>query len=114
MRHPALFAVGALICSLVTMISAADPDSKESGKGRPERTLTCNPAYPGGCNVSCVTTAGEPLFVYGQVQRAFITEFAGSHTLLEIQKSGDIISVLVGDVSYCTFEGLRDASLLGA
>lgn len=81
-------------------------------KDRPERTLACSDTRPEGCDVSCVTTSGTVLFVHGGVRNAFITEFAGSHTLLELQKTTDeIISVLVGDISHCTFNGMRDPTL---
>jgi hypothetical protein len=91
--------------------SKADADLLD--KGRPERTLECNSAQAGGCDVSCVSTSGTVLFVHGGVVRAYITEFAGSHTLLELQKgaAGEIVSVLVGDISHCSLNGLRDAAL---
>jgi hypothetical protein len=112
MRKTVLLTAAGLISTLGSLTSSADPLNAASALTRPERTLTCNPGYPGGCKVSCVNATGQTLFVHGDVQKAFITEFAGNHTLVEIQKAGDIISVLVGDVSHCTMEGLRDTGLL--
>jgi hypothetical protein len=112
MRTLALISTIALGTAAAMTSSAAPPAGAGLGQARPERSLTCNPAYPGGCKVSCATSTGQTLFVHGDVTRAFITDFAGNHTLLEIQKGGDLISVLVGDVSYCTLEGLRDTALL--
>jgi hypothetical protein len=104
--------------AVITLATPAMSDDDKSrnpggGQGRPERTLECHAAQPGGCDVSCVSTSGTVLFVHGGVVRAYITEFAGNHTLLELQKAvaGDIISVLVGDISHCSLNGLRDAAL---
>jgi hypothetical protein len=107
---------GALAPLMLAAPGSADEDNKggkhTAGPSRPERTLECHAAQPAGCDVSCVSTSGNVLFVHGGVVRAFITEFAGSHTLLELQKGpGEIISVLVGDISHCSLNGLRDAAL---
>jgi len=83
-------------------------------QGKPERSLTCARNNAPFCDVACVTVEGQALFVFDRVQAVFVTEFAGHHTLLEIQRSspGEIVSVLVGDISHCTFNGLQDPSLI--
>lgn len=105
----------ALACALGALIlTMPATDSRAQGKSdRPERTLTCDESRPGGCDVSCVTAGGTPLFVYDRVRSVLITEFAARHTLLEVQRSGagEIVSVLIGDISHCTLNGLRDPNL---
>jgi hypothetical protein len=107
----ALTAIASLAGGLAAS-SYAD-QSSAPGQGRPERTLSCDNAREGGCDVSCMTPSGEPLFVYSTVASVFVTEFAARHTLLEIHRASpdEIISVLVGDISHCTFNGLRDPNL---
>lgn len=82
-------------------------------QGKPERSLACARSQAPLCDVSCVTVEGKALFVFDRVQAVFVTEFAGHHTLLEIQRSSpaEIVSVLVGDISHCTLNGLQDPSL---
>jgi hypothetical protein len=77
---------------------------------RPERTLSCSRA---SCDVSCMTTTGQSLFVFDRVSAVYVTEFAGNHTLVEIKRTApdEIVSVLVGDISHCTFNGLQDPTI---
>ncbi len=92
-------------------ILAAAPVPAASGK--PDRTLNCMRNAAPYCNVSCVTVDGKALFVYDQVVSLYITEFAAEHTMLEIARNGqaNIISVMVGQISHCTFDGLQDPNL---
>lgn len=114
MRSYVWLAVGA--AATLTAVPPSSTTAQDLGdvlkRGHPERVLTCSDTRPEGCDVSCVTTSATVLFVHGGVRNAFITEFAGSHTLLELQKTTDeIVSVLVGDISHCTFNGMRDPAL---
>jgi hypothetical protein len=51
--------------------------------------------------------------VFDRVAALYVTEFAGNHTLLEIKRAApdEILSVLVGDISHCTFNGLLDPTI---
>ena len=85
----------------------------QAASGKPDRTLNCMRSAAPYCNVSCVTIDGKVLFVYDQVTSLYITEFAAAHTLLEVARNGqsNIVSVMVGQISHCTFDGLQDPNL---
>jgi len=107
MRMSAILGIGAAFaaCAICT--------SEAVAQGKPERSMSCTRSQSPLCDVSCVTVEGTPLFVFDRVQAVFVSEFAGNHTLLEIPRSGpsEIVSVLVGNISHCTFNGLQDPSL---
>lgn len=93
----------------------AEDEGEEDSRitGRVERMLVCDSTVGAGCSASCVSTSGEALFVYDRVGRALITELAAGHALVEVQRitPDEFRSVLVGRVSQCTLEGLRDVTL---
>jgi hypothetical protein len=99
---------GALVLSALSPTDAV-------AQGKPERSLACSRTQAPLCDVSCMTIEGKSLFVFDRVQAVFVTEFSGRHTLLEVQRASpsEIVSVLVGDISHCTLNGLRDPSLTG-
>ena len=102
----------AVMTTMLIVSGTAVPSVSRADPGKPERSLSCTRGGEPFCDVSCVSVDGQSLFVFDHVQTVFVTEFAGHHTLLEIQRSvGDTVSVLVGDISHCTLNGLQDPSL---
>jgi hypothetical protein len=97
------------------VLPAGLPSEAANQSGNPARTLNCARNQAPYCDVSCVTTDGKVLFVFDRVQAVFVTEFAAAHTLLEIQRTApsEIVSVLIGQISHCTLNGLQDSSLAG-
>lgn len=63
--------------------------------------------------MSCMSPAGETVFVHSGMQGVLITELAGNHALVELQYTNpaDTVSVLVGDISRCAFKGVGDVEL---
>jgi hypothetical protein len=100
--------------SVLFVVAPSAPQAEILGGGnKPERTLSCSRNQSPYCDVSCVTTAGQSLFVFDRVSTIYVTEFAGNHTLLEVKRTApdEIVSVLVGDISHCTFNGLLDPTI---
>lgn len=100
---------GALLVSCVLFPSSAALAQAGGGSGA-TRSLVCSPEKGGKCDVSCVSPDKTVLFVYDRVESVAITEYGGRHTLLEVQRTNpsELLAVMVGDVSYCSFNGLRD------
>jgi hypothetical protein len=99
--------------SVLFSVASSEPQAQVLGGNKPERTLTCSRNQAPYCDVSCVTTTAQSLFVFDRVAALYVTEFAGNHTLLEIKRTApdEILSVLVGDISHCTFNGLLDPTI---
>jgi len=103
----------AAAASVLFAVASSEPQAQGLGLGKPERTLNCSRTQAPYCDVSCVTTTGQSLFVFDRVSAIYVTEFAGNHTLLEVKRTApdEIVSVLVGDISHCTFNGLQDPTI---
>jgi hypothetical protein len=99
---------------VVASCLAAGPVALSAPNAAPlERTLRCEVPGANGCEFSCVGTSGTSLFVHDHLQAARVTEFGGPRALVELQNghSDKLISLLIGDISRCTFKGLLDSTL---
>ncbi|MBX5462849.1 MAG: GlyGly-CTERM sorting domain-containing protein [Steroidobacteraceae bacterium] len=107
--------VRASFCATALLASASALPDSDGGppRDRPERPLGCDLSLPNGCEMSCMSPAGETVFVHSGMQGVLITELAGNHALVELQYTNpaDTVSVLVGDISRCAFKGVGDVEL---
>lgn len=108
MRHPLVH-----VCALLLLLCTADALAQMDGKETRARPLNCDESRPDGCEVSCETPSGEVAFVHTGMRAVVISELEGAHALLELQyeRPEDSVTLLVSDVSKCSFEGIGDTEL---